>query len=368
MELDRLLEALVREDASDLYVTVGSAPMLNKAGEYVPVPGSASLDDATIEALIRAALPPSERDAFERDGDANAAYSLPGSDRFRLNAFRQRGDPGMVVRRIRTRIQTLEELGLPAILAQLVLVPRGLVLVTGATGSGKSTTLAAMIDHRNERTPGHIVTLEDPIEFVHPHKRSLVSQREIGFDTPTYAAGLKNALRQAPSVLLIGEIRDREAAEAALQFADTGHLVLSTLHSTNAIQTMKRLIGLFPPGAERGLLHQLSLNLRGIVSQRLLVRRDGQGRVAALEVMVPTPRIADLIKEGKIEEIRGAMAHGRLEGCQTFDDHLFDLYGANRITEEVALAGADSANDLKLRIRLESGETTDQPAFHINGR
>jgi twitching motility protein PilU len=365
MQLDDLLAALVHEDASDLYVTVGSAPTLNRGGEYVPVSGSTTLDAPGIEALIRAALPPSEHEAFERDGDANAAYALPGSDRFRVNAFRQRGEPGMVVRRIRTQILTLEQLGLPDVISRLALVPRGLVLVTGATGSGKSTTLAAMIDHRNERLPGHIVTLEDPIEFVHPHKTSLVSQREIGFDTPTYAAGLKNALRQAPNVLLIGEIRDREAAEAALQFADTGHLVLSTLHSTNAVQTMKRLINLFPPEAERGLLHQLSLNLRGIVSQRLLVRRDGKGRVAALEVLVPTPRIADLIKEGHVEAIRGAMTQARLDGCQTFDEHVYELYVAGHVTEEVAVAGADSANDVKLRIRLQSGEAATKTDIRI---
>jgi twitching motility protein PilU len=368
MELDSLLGALVDEDASDLYITVGSTPTLNRGGEYVPVPGSQVLDTPTIEDLIQAALPPVEHEAYQRDGDANAAYALPGSDRFRVNAFRQRGDPGMVIRRIRTSIMTLDQLGMPGVIGRLALVPRGLVLVTGATGSGKSTTLAAMIDHRNEQLPGHIVSIEDPIEFVHPHKRSLVTQREIGFDTPTYADGLKNALRQAPSVLLIGEIRDREAAEAALQFADTGHLVLSTLHSTNANQTLKRLIHLFPAEAERSLLHQLSLNLRGIVSQRLLVRAEGQGRVAALEVMMQTPRIADLIKDGRIEEIKDAMVQGRLDGCQTFDDHVYELYRAGKITEEVAAAGADSANDLRLRIRLESGDAAAQPQFRIKGQ
>jgi twitching motility protein PilU len=356
MALADLLRELVARDGSDLYVTVGSAPTMNAGGKYVPAGDGAPLSNAAATALVREALVlPDDLSAWERTGDANAAYALEGSDRFRVNAFRQRGDPGMVVRRIRATIASLDAIGAPPILKTLSLERRGLVLVTGATGSGKSTTLAAMIDHRNASLPGHIVTLEDPIEFVHAHKKGLVTQREIGLDTPSYAAGLKNALRQAPSVMLIGEIRDGETAEAALHFAETGHLVLATLHSTNANQTLERVVNLFPPSLERNVLHQMSLNLRAVVSQRLLIRKDGKGRVPAVEILMNTPRAADLIKAGKIEEIKEAMIVSAGEGSQTFDAHVYALYAAGHVTEEVALAAADSPNDLRLRIRLESG-------------
>jgi twitching motility protein PilU len=355
MVLDDLLREVVKRDGTDLFLTVGLPPTVSARGTYAVLGDGKPLGREQVAALVRAALPAHDAAAYERDGDANAAYALPGSDRFRVNAFRQRGEPGMVARRLRADILTLEQLGAPPVLARLALERQGLVLVTGATGSGKSTTLAAMIDHRNRTTSGHIVTLEDPIEFVHPHRSCLVSQREVGFDTPSFAAGLKNALRQAPTVLLVGEIRDRETAESALHFADTGHLVLSTLHSTNASQTMERLVHLFPPEAERNLLHQLSLNLRGVVSQRLLPRRDGAGRVLAVEVMAQTARIAALVKDGKIEELKEAMVQGAVEGCQTFDGHVFQLFQAGLITAETAAAYADSQNDMKLRIRLEAG-------------
>ena len=356
MALDDLLCELVLNDGSDLFVTVGSPPTLNAGGKYVPAGSGEVLDHEAARALVREALTlPDDLAAWEKTGDANAAYALEGSDRFRVNAFRQRGEPGMVVRRIRATIASLDQIGAPPILKMLSLERRGLVLVTGATGSGKSTTLAAMIDHRNANLPGHIVTLEDPIEFVHQHKMSIVTQREIGLDTPSYATGLKNALRQAPSVMLVGEIRDGETAEAALHFAETGHLVLATLHSTNANQTLERMVNLFPPALERNVLHQMSLNLRAVVSQRLLVRKDGKGRVPAVEVLMNTPRAADLIKAGKIEEIKEAMVVSSGEGSQTFDAHIHALYAAGLVTEDVALAAADSPNDLRLRIRLDSG-------------
>ncbi len=355
MALDALLEQLVALDGSDLYLTVGSPPMVNARGEFGPAGDGRPLEAADVLALLREALPPSDLAAWERDGDANAAYAVAGSDRFRVNAFRQRGEPGLVVRRIRATIQPLEDLALPSVLARLSLEPRGLVLVTGATGSGKSTTIAAMIDYRNSSLPGHIVTLEDPIEFVHPHRRSLVSQREIGFDTPSYAAGLKNALRQAPNVLLVGEIRDSETAEAALHFAETGHLVLATLHSMNANQALKRFLSLFPPAGERSVLHQLSLTLRAVVSQRLVPRADGAGRVVAVEVMINTPRVADLVKEGRIEEMKEAMLQASVDGAQTFDGHIHDLFRSGAITADTAVAFADSPNDVRLKIRLEGG-------------
>jgi twitching motility protein PilU len=365
--LEELLREVVVRDGTDLFLTVGLPPTLQAKGQYVPIGDGKPLDAERLLALVRDALPAADLEAFLREGDANAAFALEGSDRFRVNAFRQRGDPGMVVRRIRTKITTLAELGVPKVLERVALERQGLVLVTGATGSGKSTTLAAMIDHRNAAAPGHIVTLEDPIEFVHPHRRCLVTQREVALDTESFASGLKNALRQAPNVILIGEIRDRETAEAALHFADTGHLVLSTLHATNANQTLERLVHMFPHEAERGLLHQLSLNLKAIVSQRLVPRADGKGRVLAMEVMTATPRIAALVKDGRIEELKEAMTQGAGDGCQTFDSHLFELHRAGAIAPETAVTFADSANDMRLRLRLETGSRERRSDIKIVG-
>jgi twitching motility protein PilU len=366
MGLDALLAEMVALDASDLYVATAHVPVVNARGRFVPVGDGLVPDAAAVEALVRAALPAPDLARWVAEGDANAAYAADGvPDRFRVNAFRQRGVPGLVIRRIRTKFPTLEEIGAPKVLATLALAPRGLVLVTGATGTGKSTTLAAMIDHRNANRPGHIVTLEDPIEFVHSDKQGLVTQREVGFDTPSFAAGLKNALRQAPSVLLVGEIRDAETAEAALHFAETGHLVLSTLHSTNANQTLKRLINLFPAETERGVLHQTSLNLVAVVSQRLVPRADGTGRVAAFEVLLNTPRASDLIREGRIEELKEAMLQAQGDGAQTFDAHLYELQRAGAITADAAIAAADSPNDVRLRIRLESGPAKPSSSIRL---
>jgi twitching motility protein PilU len=368
MALDDLLREMVAIDGTDLFVTSGHAPMVNARGAWTAVGGGVALDAAAITALVEQALPAHDLAAWRKDGDANAAVALLGSDRFRVNAFRQRGEPGMVVRRIKTTIPPLETLGAPKVLERLSLLPRGLVLVTGATGTGKSTTLAAMIDHRNARKPGHIVTLEDPIEFVHPNRMSLVTQREVGFDTPSFAAGLKNALRQAPNVVLVGEIRDGETGEAALHFAETGHLVLSTLHSTNANQALKRFLNLFPPDAERGVLHQLSLELKAVVSQRLLPRADGDGRVAAFEVLLVTARAADLIREGRVEELKEAMQQAATEGAQTFDSHVFELYRQGVVSAEAALVAADVPNDMRLRIKLEGGAVKAAPAIRLAPR
>jgi twitching motility protein PilU len=272
--------------------------------------------------------------------------------RFRVNVFRQRGSVGIVIRRIRTEIETLEELALPEILKEISMTKRGLVLVVGATGSGKSTTLAAMIDHRNNNAPGHIISVEDPIEFVHRHKKAIVNQRELGFDTDSYSEALKNAMRQAPDVILIGEIRDSETMEAAITFADTGHLCLGTLHSTNANQSFERILNFFPETRHAQVLMQLSLNLRCIISQRLVPGIDGR-RVAAIEILMDTPRIKELIKRGEVDVVKEAMEQGIQEGCQTFDHALFMLYKEEKITLEQALIHADSANNLRIKVKLE---------------
>jgi len=292
---------------------------------------------------------------FEKENEIDLAYSISGVGRLRLNIYRQRGSVGIVIRHIKSKIRTLDQLGMPPILKKLALEKRGLVLVTGATGSGKSTTLAAMIDEQNANRTCHIVTVEDPLEFLHYHKKSIVTQREVGMDTKSYQRALKSALRQAPDVLLIGEIRDRETMSSALKFAETGHLVLSTLHSVNTNQTMERVMNFFPTEQHKMVQLQLSQNLRGIVSQRLVERKNEDGRVAALEVMLNTPRISDLIYKGELDKIKETIAASTQEGLQTFDQSLFDLYREGTIDYDEALRNADSANDLKLRIKMEAG-------------
>ncbi|KAA3624188.1 MAG: PilT/PilU family type 4a pilus ATPase, partial [Proteobacteria bacterium] len=300
---------------------------------------------------------------YERDLEMNLGLSVSGVGRFRVNVFQQRGEVSMVIRYVKNEIPSIEDLGLPQILKNFAMVKRGLVLMVGATGSGKSTSLAAMIDFRNNNAPGHILTVEDPIEFLHKHKRSVVNQREIGFDTHNYHNALVNALREAPDVILIGEIRDRETMESAIKYAETGHLCLSTLHSNNANQTLDRIVNFFPDTAHRQLLLDLSLNLRGIVSQRLIPGKDGQKRVAAVEVMMNTPYIAQLIQEGQIPEIKNIMGKGTDQGMQTFDQALYDLYSEGKITLEDALENSDSRNDLALRIRMAGGPNVARGDF-----
>jgi twitching motility protein PilU len=290
----------------------------------------------------------------------NLATSLPGVARFRVNIFQQRGSVGMVIRRIKADVMSVDEMGLPSILKDIVMTKRGLVLVVGATGSGKSTSLAAMIDHRNSHEAGHIITIEDPIEFVHRHKQSIVTQREVGFDTHTFQAALKNTLRQAPDVILIGEIRDTETMEAAITFAETGHLCLGTLHSNNANQAIERIMNFFPMERHAQIYLQLSLNLRSIVSQRLIPAVDGK-RVVALEVLMDTPRIKDLIKKGDVDVLKEGMEQGVQEGCQTFDQALFSLYKDGKISLEQALINADSANNLRLKIKLAGLKVDQEP-------
>jgi twitching motility protein PilU len=301
--------------------------------------------------------------------ELNMAMSLPGVSRFRVNVFRQRGSAGMVIRRVKAEVSSLEELGLPDILKEITMSKRGLVLVVGATGSGKSTTLAGMVDYRNATESGHIITIEDPIEFVHRHKKSIVTQREVGFDTHSFQAALKNTLRQAPDVILIGEIRDTETMEAAVTFAETGHLCLGTLHSNNANQAIERIMNFFPLERHAQIYLQLSLNLRSIISQRLIPSPDGK-RVAALEILMDTPRARDLIKKGDVDILKEAMEQGVQEGCQTFDQALFMLYKEGKISLDQALINADSANNLRLKIKLaglKGDEETDQLQQPVNG-
>jgi twitching motility protein PilU len=291
---------------------------------------------------------------FERTKECNFAIAPSGVGRFRVNVFMQQGQVGLVLRVIPQKLPTIDGMALPAILKEVVLAKRGLVILVGATGSGKTTTLAALVDYRNEQTFGHIITIEDPVEFVHPHKNCIVTQREVGLDTDSWEIALKNSLRQAPDVILMGEIRDRETMEHAVAFAETGHLCLATLHANSANQALDRIINFFPDERRTQLLMDLSLNLKALVSQRLIARQEGKGRVAAVEVMLQSPLISDLIFKGEVGEIKEIMKRSREQGMQTFDQALFDLYEANAITLEDALRNADSVNDLRLQIKLES--------------
>src|SRR5690242_15247701 len=366
MHLDALLTELKERNGSDLYLTADSPALFRVDGATVPQ-GAVPLDGAMVETLIKDALPPADWAEFERVHELNSAHLVAGVGRFRLNVFRQRGQVGLVARLIRIDFPSADELGLPDSLKTLVMQKRGLILVTGATGSGKSTTLAALIDHRNAGTRGHILTIEDPIEFVHPHKGCVVTQREVGVDTASFAAALKSALRQAPDVILIGEMRDVETVEAALHFAETGHLVLGTLHANNANQAVERVLNFFPIEAHAQLYQQLALNLRGIVSQRLVPKSDGKGRVAAIEVMLNSPRVADLVSKGEIAALKAAIEANAQDGSRSFDQALYELYRAGSITLEEALKQADSANNLRLKIKMESAGKTpaDRPKFSL---
>ena len=369
MEIRELLEAMVEIDASDVYITTGLPPMYRILGTTKDLDGRfEEFDGNTVQQLCWSVMSDKQREEFLESHEMNLALSYPGLGRFRVNIFQQRGSPGMVIRQTKLDILSVDELGLPAILKDLVMTKRGLILVVGATGSGKSTTLAAMIDERNTRASGHIITIEDPVEYVHRHKQCVITQREVGMDTHSFQAALKSALRQAPDVILIGEIRDTETMEAAITFAETGHLAFGTLHSNNANQAIERILNFFPEERHPQIYLQLSLNLKAIVAQRLIKKLDG-GRVAALELMLDTPRIKDLIKRGGVDIIKEAMEQGEQEGCQTFDKALFELYMAEEIEFDQALANADSANNLRLKIQNEeakSGDTErDKPDFRI---
>ena len=345
--LKSLLDHMLKVEASDLYITAASPPVFRING--VGYPAKTPFDGARIVEMARTLLDDDQWTELVTKKEMNLALASDNGGRFRVNMYYQRGELGMVVRLIRTKIKTLAELAHPPILADIMASKRGLVLLVGGTGSGKSTTLAAMIDHRNEAETGHIITIEDPVEFVHPHKKCVVTQREVGVDTLSYRDALKNTLRQAPDVILIGEIRDVETMEAAITFAETGHLCISTLHANNANQAIERILNFFPQGRQHEIRLQLSLNLRAIISQRLIPSLTG-GRAAALEILIDTPRIRDLVKRGEIEMIKEAMEQGVNEGCATFDQALFDLFADGRIDEAEALRAADSPNNLRIRL------------------
>ena len=348
-----LLRMMVQKDGSDLFITAGAVPSMKMDGKMTPL-SNQSLSPQHTQVRVRSIMNDRQMAEFDASQECNFAISLPGVSRFRVNAFTQRGSVGVVLRVIRSDIPEFADLDLPPILTDVAMTTRGLVIFVGATGSGKSTSLAAMVGYRNENSQGHIITIEDPIEFIHNHRNCIVTQREIGVDTESYEIALKNTLRQAPDVILIGEIRDRETMDYAIAFAETGHLCLSTLHANSTNQALDRIINFFPEERRAQLLMDLSLNLKGIVSQRLIPRADGEGRVPAVEVMLNTPLMSDLIFKGHVHEIKELMAKSNELGMHTFDQALFDLYESGLITYEDALRNADSLNDLRLRIKLES--------------
>ncbi|TXF12659.1 PilT/PilU family type 4a pilus ATPase [Pelomicrobium methylotrophicum] len=354
-----LLRLMVGKNGSDLFLTAGFPPAIKVDGKIMPVSSQPLTPQHTME-LARAIMNDRQAAEFESTKECNFAISPSGIGRFRVNAFVQQGRVGLVLRTINTEIPTLESLGLPEVLKEVAMSKRGLVIVVGATGSGKSTTLAAMIGYRNENSHGHIITIEDPIEYVHEHKKCIVTQREVGVDTESWEAALKNALRQAPDVILMGEIRDRETMDYAIAFAETGHLCMATLHANSANQALDRIINFFPEDRRPQLLMDLSLNLRAMVSQRLIPRATGTGRVAAIEIMLNTPLISDLIFKGQVHEIKDVMKRSRELGMQTFDQALFDLYEAGLITYEDALRNADSMNELRLEIKLRGQEAREK--------
>lgn len=354
MEIDQLLGEMTARKGSDLFVTVGVPPSMKVDGVLERL-GEGALDEDGTAALVRATMRPEQWEAFQREREANFAVVRGDGSRFRVSAFYQRGQAGMVIRRIETAIPELDELGLPPVIAELAMLKRGLILFVGGTGTGKSTSLAAMIGKRNASAPGHILTIEDPVEFVHPHRQCIVNQREVGVDTESFEAALKNALRQAPDVVLIGEIRSREIMDYAVAFAETGHLALATLHANNANQALDRIINFFPSERRDQLLMDLSLNLRAVVAQQLIPAADGNGRVAALEVLLDSPLVKDKIRDGEVHELKEIMAKSEEMGMQTFDRHLHRLYRQGRISYESALAHADSANEVRLMAKLEGG-------------
>jgi len=349
-DIVKLLTVMVEHEASDLYITVDSPPMYRINGGIRPA-GNRCLSESETETLAHSLMSDKQLRDFEASNEMNLGLFYAALGRFRVNIFRQRGSLGVVIRRIKAEIPQFEDLGLPPTLKDISMTKRGLVLVVGATGSGKSTTLASMIDYRNANSAGHIISIEDPIEFVHFHKKSIITQREIGMDTESYGVALKNALRQAPDVILIGEIRDPQTMEAAMSFAETGHLCLATLHSNNANQAMERIMNFFPVERHAQIYLQLSLNLRSIVSQRL-VRTIENARVPAVEILLDSPRVKDLIHKAQIAELKETMEKSTNLGMQTFDQSLYDLYRANKISLEEALRNADSANNLRLRVKL----------------
>jgi twitching motility protein PilU len=348
-----LLRLMISRSGSDLFLTADFPPAIKIDGKVTKVSPQPLTGQHTLQ-LARAVMNDKQAAEFERTKECNFAIAPAGIGRFRVNAFMQMGHVGLVLRIIPAALPSIAGLGLPRVLEDVAMTKRGLVVFVGATGSGKSTSLAALVDHRNEHSQGHIITIEDPVEFVHPHKNCIVTQREVGIDTDGWEMALKNTLRQAPDVILMGEIRDRETMEHAVAFAETGHLCLATLHANSANQALDRVINFFPEERRAQLLMDLSLNLRALVSQRLIPRQEGRGRIAAVEILLNTPLVSDLIFKGEVGELKDLMKRSREQGMQTFDQALFDLYEADAITYEDALRNADSVNDLRLQIKLNS--------------
>ncbi|MFZ8982982.1 MAG: PilT/PilU family type 4a pilus ATPase [Steroidobacteraceae bacterium] len=359
-----LLRRMVERKGSDLFITAGFPPAIKIDGEVRPQMDK-PLSPEQSAVMVRSIMNDRHTREFDSTKEANFAISPPGIGRFRVSAFLQQGNTGCVIRTIQSRIPSLDELDLPPVLKDIVMAKRGLVIVVGATGSGKSTTLAAMLGYRNEKSRGHIITIEDPVEYVHPHRGCVVTHREIGVDTESWHNALKNTLRQAPDVIMIGEIRDRETMEYGIQFAETGHLVLGTLHANSSNQALDRIINFFPEEKREQLLMDLSLNIRSLLSQRLIPRENEEGRAAAMEILIGTPLVADLIFRGEVAKIKEVMARSNRLGMKTFDQALFDLYEARKISYEDALRNADSKNELRLRIKLESKR--DDKAAELDG-
>lgn len=357
MEIVTILKAAVKHDASDVFITAGRPVTLKVNGRMATLSQDALQDDEARD-LVLSTMSDAQKKTFEREKECNYALETKGAGRFRISALYQRNKIAMVMRRIKDEIPTIEDIHVPQVIKELSMTKRGLVIFVGATGSGKSTTLAAMIGYRNQNSTGHILTIEDPIEFDHKHAGCVVTQREVGIDTDSYEIALRNSLRQAPDVIMIGEIRTRETMDYGVAFAETGHLCLSTLHANNANQAMDRIINFFPEERHRQLFLDLSLNLKAVIAQRLIPKKDGSGRAVAVEVLLNTPLIADLIEKGKVYEIKEVMKRSKELGMQTFDQAVYDLYKAGEISYEEALRNADSANEVRLMIKLgmESGE------------
>ena len=354
VEFTALLKLMAAQKASDLFITSGMPPMVKVDGRLSPA-SEVSLTPQQSRDLVISVMTPPQREEFEKTHECNFAIGLSGVGRFRISAFYQRNQVGMVLRRIETHIPTTEELNLPPIVKTLAMTKRGIIIFVGATGTGKTTSLASMIGYRNQNSSGHIITIEDPIEFVHRHAGCIITQREVGVDTDSWEAALKNTLRQAPDVIMIGEVRTREGMDHAIAFAETGHLVLCTLHANNANQALDRIINFFPEDRRQQLLMDLSLNLKAVVAQQLVPRKDGKGRRVAMEILLGTPLVQDYIREGEIHKIKEVMKDSIQLGMKTFDQSLFELYQSGEIDYEDALRHADSANEVRLKIKLAQG-------------
>lgn len=351
MDFKALLTLMVQQKASDLFITAGRPPSIKVNGKLIETTGPV-LTDTQAEQIVLGVMSQRQRDEFENTKECQFALSVPGLGRFRASAFTQRNAAGMVLRRIETEIPNADDLHLPPVLKELFMHKRGLILFVGATGTGKSTSLAALIKHRNQNSSGHIISIEDPIEFMHKHLGCIVTQREVGMDTESYEVALKNTLRQAPDVILIGEVRTRETMQHAVTFAETGHLCVTTLHANNANQAIDRILHFFPEDMHSQLFMDLSLNLRAIVAQQLIARADGKGRYPVFEILINTPLASDLIRKGEVHKLKDLMRNSREHGMQTFDQALFDLYSMGKISYEDALNSADSQNEVRLMVKL----------------